>query len=473
MTSAVPPIQFTPTGLILPSDSAILAGVQSDTNGAFGGGLNPALITPQGQLSSSTSAIVSDKNANVAFIVNQVDPQFSTGRFQDAIARIYFLTRNGAEPTSVQCTLTGEPTTVVAAGTLAQDTSGNTYINVNTVTIGAGGTVTAEFENIVTGPIACPTGTLIKVYQSISGWDAITNPADGVIGTNVESRADFEFRRAQSVAINGHGSLASIYANVFNLPNVLDAYAIENNESPTFFQGSISSTTLTISGVISGKIVLGQMISAPGIVAGTYITAFLSGSGQAGTYSVNHSQTLSAQTFQVAGLVVGSTNYVLKNNSLYVAVVGGAAADIAKTIWTYKDLGCDYNGNTTEQVVDTSGYNYPQPTYNVTFEIPNPLQIYFAVQIVNNPLLPSNIISLVQQAIIARFNGLDGTTRERIGSIIYASRYYGAITLAYPLATPVSILIGTSSMAVNETTIQVGIDQYPTLTAANISVSLV
>ena len=472
MTTTVPPIQFTPAGLVIPSNSAILAGVQADINAAFGGGLNPALSTPQGQLASSESAIISDKNSDFAFFVNQVDPQYSSGRFQDAIARIYFLTRQGAEPTSVQCTLTGVPGTTVSAGTLAQDTSGNTYLNVNTVVIGTGGTVTAEFQNLVTGPIPCPANTLIQVYQSISGWDAITNPDDGVIGTDVESRTNFEFRRKNSVAINGHGSLPSIYANVFNVPNVLDVYAIENNQSLTVFQGHISGTTLTVESLTSGAITIGQVLSGTGITAGTIITAFVGGSGGAGTYTVNNSQTVGSEIITVAGLAVGATNYVLTNNSLYVAVVGGAAADIAKAIWTYKDVGCNYNGNTSVVVTDPSGYSFPQPSYTVKFEIPNPLPIFFAVQIVNNPLLPSNIIQLVQNAIIARFNGTDGTVREQIGSIIYASRYYGAITLASPIAVAVSILIGVSSPGA-VTTVAVGIDQYPTLTAGNIAVSLV
>ncbi len=48
--SKVPRVQFTPEGLVLPNESAILAGVLSDMDAAFGGGLNPALETPQGQL---------------------------------------------------------------------------------------------------------------------------------------------------------------------------------------------------------------------------------------------------------------------------------------------------------------------------------------------------------------------------------------------------------------------------------------
>ena len=48
--SAVPPIVFTDAGVVLPTEAAVLAGVQSDYDSAFGGGLNPALNTPQGLL---------------------------------------------------------------------------------------------------------------------------------------------------------------------------------------------------------------------------------------------------------------------------------------------------------------------------------------------------------------------------------------------------------------------------------------
>lgn len=88
--TAVPSIEFTETGLVLPQESAILAGAQSDINAAFGGKLNPALNTPQGQIATSLSAIISDNNDQFAEFVNQVDPDTNDGFMQDAIARIYF-----------------------------------------------------------------------------------------------------------------------------------------------------------------------------------------------------------------------------------------------------------------------------------------------------------------------------------------------------------------------------------------------
>lgn len=402
-TSSVPQITFTTAGLVVPTDAEILAGVQADINAAFGGGLNSALETPQGQLASSFSAVVSDKDAEIAKVVNQVDPQFSDGRWQDAIARIYFLTRKPATATSVSCVIGGLPGTVIPAGTLAQDTSKNTYVCAGTVTIGAGSTVTAEFQNIITGPIACPAGTLTKVYQAISGWDTITNPTAGTIGQDVESRADFEQRRANSVALNARGTPQSIYANVFAVTGVLDCYVIDNKT------GSIVYT--------------------------------------------------------------GSTNYPVAPHSVYVAVIGGADTDVATAIQAKKDLGCDTNGNTTQTVIDTSGYSYPQPSYTITFERPDPLAIKFAVTILNDPLLPLDIVTQVKNAIIARFNGTDGSTRERIGALILASRYYAPVSAVSPNVAVVSILIGTSSPTLGQ--VQVGIDQRPTVTASDISVTLV
>jgi uncharacterized phage protein gp47/JayE len=401
--SSVPKIQFTPAGLVIPAETAVLAGVQDDINAAFGGGLNPALETPQGQLASSQAAIIGDKNNEFALFVNQVDPQYSADRFQDAIARIYFLTRKPATPTSVQATLTGLVGTVIPGGTLAQDTSGNTYACAGAVTIDATGSVTAEFQNVATGPIPCAAGTLTQVYQAVPGWDTITNAADGTLGSDVESRADFEYRRKNSVALNGTGTPQAIYAEVFALADVLDVYVKDN---PT---GAAVNT--------------------------------------------------------------GSTNYPIAAHSVYVAVVGGADADVAAAIWAKKDLGCDTNGNTSATVVDPSGYSYPQPSYTIKFQRPAALAVKFAVQLVNDPSLPSNIVTLVKNAIIARFNGADGTTRERIGATILASRYYGAVVSVASNVSLISVLIGTSSPTLTQ--INVGIDQRPTVSAADITVTRV
>jgi preprotein translocase subunit SecY len=156
-------------------------------------------------------------------------------------------------------------------------------------------------------------------------------------------------------------------------------------------------------------------------------------------------------------------------HSVYIAVVGGVNSDIAQTIWTKINTGCNYNGNTSVVVTDTS-YTSPHPSYTIKFNRPSMLPVLFAVSIVSSPSLPSDIVDQIKAAIISRFNGQDGTSRERIAGIIYASRYYSAVASLGNIAI-ISILIGTITPILPS--INIGIDQMPTLTESDIAVTLV
>ncbi len=402
--TSVPPIEFTLTGLVLPSDSEILTGVQADMNAAFGGGLNQSLSTPQGQLATSQSAILSAKNAEFANYVNQVDPDTADGFMQDAIGRIYFLNRLPAISTTVQVVCSGLTGVVIPVGSLVRDTANAIYSSTQAGVIGIGGTVTLTFAALISGPTACPPGAIAGApYRAITGWDSATNLVAGIAGSLVETRAAFEYRRRQSVAINAKGTLPSIYANVFNVDGVLDVYAAEN----------VTDATITI----------------------------------------------------------GTTLYPLVPHSIYIAVVGGLASEVANAIWLRKDAGADYNGNTSIVVTDDSGYSYPQPSYTVKFEIPASLPIKFAVQLANNGALPADIVALVKAAIISAFSGGDGGERARIGATIFASRFYAPVSNISPTVSILSLLIGTVTPTL--ASVLVGVDKAPTVTEADISVTLV
>lgn len=400
-SSQVPRVQFTPEGLVLPEESAILTGVQTDMDTAFGGGLNPALETPQGQLASSTAAIIGDKNNEFATYVNQVDPAFAAGRMQDAIGRIYFIDRKPGTATTVVATCSGLTGVVIPVGARAQAVDGNIYLCTQAGTIPSGGSVDLPFSCSIDGPVSCEPETLNAIYQSIPGWDSVTNADAGTVGSNVESRAEFEERRRNSVALNARGSLPAIYSAVANLDGVIDAYVTEN----------ATDAIIDIGGV------------------------------------------------------------PLAPHSIWVAVVGGQAADIADAIWRKKSVGANYNGNTTYTVQDTDGYQYPYPSYVVRWETPAALPILFDVQIATNPTLPSNVVELVKQAIIDAFNGSNGGQRARIGSTIYASRFYAPVSAVSLSLSILSLQIGTA--AANQASVAVGINRRPTVSAEDILVSLV
>jgi uncharacterized phage protein gp47/JayE len=235
----VPALAIGPTGVVTPDAAQVLAGAWADLAAAFGGDLNTTnLATPEGQLASSLTAIITAKNDAIRSYVAGVDPATSAGRMQDGIARIYFITRDPARPTSVQGLCNGLPGVLIPAGTQARAGDGNIYVATVSGSIAGDGTLTLPFACIATGPIPCPANTL-SLYQTIPGWDSVTNPAAGVLGNDVETRAQFEARRAASVALNAQGSLLSVKANVLSVPNVLDAFVTENNDDAPLLIGGI------------------------------------------------------------------------------------------------------------------------------------------------------------------------------------------------------------------------------------------
>lgn len=397
--TSVPAPQFTPTGFVIPVQSAILAGVQADMNAAFGGNLNFGTQTQPGgapgqvQQAASYTAIVADKNSVMAQFVAQVDPDNATGFMQDAIGRIYFQNRKPAVPTVVLLVCVGDFNTSIPVGAQAKDTSGNIYACTQAGVIPISGTITLQFANIVAGPTPAPANTVNKIYLAIPGWDTVNNPAGGTIGANVESPADFEFRRQNSVAANAHGSLPAIYGAVFDVTGVIDCFVTEN--------------------------VTDDAISGP----------------------------LGAN-----GSIPNSTNYTVVGHSFYVAVVGGLASDIANAIWTKKNEGSNMNGNTTVVVTDESGYSFPFPSYNITFNEPDPTTYNFIVNIVNSSALPATIVADVTNAINAQFNGIVNTAqangivpatsgqRARIGSLLLAASYYGPVATCEGPSVPVQVL---------------------------------
>lgn len=450
MPSAVPPIVFTPTGFQAPTEAEILAGVQADQNEAFGGNLNPALNTPQGQIATTDTAIIGQVNTTFRTLAQLMDPAYSYGRFQDAIGRIVpgqGFARNPAEPTTVQATCTGAAGVLVPIGQLVKAADGNLYVCVEAGTIPVSGSIDLTFQCTTSGPVACPVNNLGPApFSALPGLDTITNAAPGIPGNNVETRAQFEFRRTNAVAANSVSTLPAIRGAVSNVPNVLDCYTSENFTTSASVVGpvasvtaAISTTNMTVSAVLSGgPLVPGQIVTGTGVTAGTVIVSQTSGTvGGTGVYVVNHSQTVSSTTLSIGGVILNA-------NSLYVAVAGGASDAVAQAIWSKKSPGCGMTGNTTVTVYDTAApYTPPYPSYSVTYEIPAALPFCFNVTLTDSPAIPSTALQQIQTAILGAFAGDDNGPRARIGAEIYASRYYAPVALLGSWAAIVEIQIGT------------------------------
>lgn len=237
--SNVPALQITPEGVVVPDAVTIRTAVLADENVAFGGDLDVITpSTPQAHLADQLTTDIQNSNAAIAYMISQVDPATAEGRMQDGIARIYFIKRKGATSSVVQALCTGQPGSVLPVASLAEDTNGNLWQSDVAATFPSGGTITVQFSCMTTGPIQLGISSLIRIAQASPGWDAVTNLTAATLGSNVESRADFELRRMLSVEKNAHGTPGAIRSAVFEVDGVIDVFVYDNFTNSTILYGA-------------------------------------------------------------------------------------------------------------------------------------------------------------------------------------------------------------------------------------------
>lgn len=170
-------------------------------------------------------------------------------------------------------------------------------------------------------------------------------------------------------------------------------------------------------------------------------------------------------------ITVGATSYTIPAYSIYVAVVGGVDYDIAYAIRTKKGSPCGMAGNTTIDIPDTTMGSLPYPEYPTTFNRPDDVPILFDIQIANTVGLPSNIVALIIAVVVSAFNSDDSGTKARIAARLYASEYVPFVQSTYAGVRILSLLIGTTTPTL--TSVELGIDEYPTISESDITVTLI
>lgn len=409
----VPTLTWTDDGITLPEPDAILNGFIQDVQNAFPDAVlydsngKFLLSTPWGQLITSWAAVVLDKNNQIAFYANQVDPSYAMGRMQDGIGRIYFIERRPATYTEVVGLCRGGVSVLIPKGTYVADSANNKYRAKQDYTIGDDGTVNVTFICETKGAIECPANSL-SMYEIITGWDSVSNPKAGVVGRNLESQQQFEQRRRQSVAGNSVNSVDSIMSALLTLtdangnPVCQDVYVTENNLSEGITNGSVF---------------------------------------------------LKPHSIYICVAALDS-----QENEQF----------IAKTIWNKKPPGCAMTGDKVVTIEDDSGLYSTAPTYKITYSYAVSVPIFFQIVMARSQDQPKNAADQIKNAVYNAFTGEDGSIRPRIGSRILASDFFRPVLAIGNWARVISIQIARDGMYSNS--ISMGIDEIPTLTKDNITV---
>lgn len=483
MASSVPSPSINANGVVVPPQTgsgSILEGVLADLNAAFGGNLNTTnLSTPQGQLASSITAYIADKNSLFSYFVSQVDPQYSQGFMQDAIGRLFGITRLPATYTTITCTCSGAAGTVIPANAQAMDTSGNLFVCSGGGSISGSGTVSLVFTAVNPGPVSCPAGTLTRIMTTTSGWDSITNPTGTdtnplLLGTNVENAQAFELRRQASLYANAQGMTDSVRAAVLSSGSTLNPPLIPTDCLVLDNSGNLTSKGVTL---FAGSMYVGVQGGDPTSIGNAIWSKKSMGCTYAPTSSVTASitggvMTVSAVAFGFLAvgqsIIIGGTPHSATITSLGTGTGGTGTYNISDATLVFSGQLSTSNIIT---VYDTA-YPYPQPSYSVWYTVVQQLPIYVAVSLVNSASVPAGYLATVQAAVESAFLGTDGGQKATIGGTIYGSRFYAPILAAMPNVQIASIEVGTAPSPTGASVTVTGY-QYPVTGSAYITVSLV
>jgi hypothetical protein len=101
-------------------------------------------------------------------------------------------------------------------------------------------------------------------------------------------------------------------------------YTLTYTGSESSFTGSISGTTMTVTAITSGSIVVGQIIAGTDVTANTIVSSQISGTqGGIGTYTVSISQTRTSRALTGTYTLASTTISILSTTMTVTAVASG------------------------------------------------------------------------------------------------------------------------------------------------------
>ncbi|NDF55888.1 MAG: hypothetical protein EB145_17160, partial [Proteobacteria bacterium] len=224
--------------------------------------------------------------------------------------------------------LTTLTVSAVTSGTIAVgQTIAGTGVTTNTV-ITALGTGTGGTGTYTVSP-SQTVGTATQISASVaSGQTFYQSPATSLVaagGTLAQTLA-----AGQGVYGRGIPAGTTIKEQTVGTDGGAGTYSL--NAVPLVFVGSITTTTLTVSQVISGVLGVDTVIAGPGVTANTTITALGTGTGGTGTYTIGTSQTVTAPAVMYGASTVASKPVWTKGTTLAVSSVASGSLAAGQVI---------------------------------------------------------------------------------------------------------------------------------------------
>lgn len=159
------------------------------------------------------------------------DPDTAENFLLLAICKLSGTEFHGATPTAVLCQCSLAAGTQLLAGTHFAAVSGSPDIRA-TPKANFTAPTTSSFPILFvceqTGPIPISLNTLTVIATALTGWTAVNNPSDGILGQVADTDATLRTRRETELAASGSSSVDAIAADVERVDGVQSVLVLEN-----------------------------------------------------------------------------------------------------------------------------------------------------------------------------------------------------------------------------------------------------
>jgi uncharacterized phage protein gp47/JayE len=228
---------ITATGFVRKTYQDCLAELTAEVLQEVDPNLNTAPTEPIGQILGIFARKEAEMWELLEIAFNSLDPDAAEDFLQENLCALTGVRRNPATYSlckDVAVTLTDGAT--LPAGSLAHVEDKPTYVfaSVSDVTANVGaGVYSVDFRATTAGPVPANTGKLNVIAGPVTGWSAVSNPTDAILGDPEEDDTQLRIRREASLQATGGSGVDHIRSDLYALADEKDvtdfsAYVYEN-----------------------------------------------------------------------------------------------------------------------------------------------------------------------------------------------------------------------------------------------------
>ncbi|PIV98551.1 MAG: hypothetical protein COW42_13925 [Deltaproteobacteria bacterium CG17_big_fil_post_rev_8_21_14_2_50_63_7] len=223
--------QITSAGLTIKRLTDLRADLRAAVraSGQFGAKASTGSSSVLGQLLDIFAAALAACYELAEQVYATIDPDAAEGVTLDNLCGWNGVTRKPATPSDGTVTCTGTAGTVIPAGKRVRvGDDGALFATTVDATIGGGGSVSVDVQSVDTGAIEAAATAIDTIVDAVAGWTGVSNAADIVPGTELETDVELRDRRERSLAASGSGSDQAIRAAVEAVADVEAAVCVSN-----------------------------------------------------------------------------------------------------------------------------------------------------------------------------------------------------------------------------------------------------